>query len=407
MIGCTGWVVAPDYSGADAPFDHPFGFDWEFQVALDDDRKGYQELLNPANINPEESGIGQLLASEQGLPMRRGLLGVEWDGNLIPQSFKARVRHGDRVAAFGRWILDTGHNFGKFWRTEIHPPLLLVSASVENNPRAPGSTRALFMSRPYLPGQHYAVDPANAYLDSVDDDGPFLSHLVNELVKVITLRSRMVEAHPKIKSTPFEGSYQFTVKVRPPARPRGAYRLAVSFQFTVRNGCSVECRRWTAKQGILGTDIYVGGGFTMPAVLARARLPNGMAFRGQPGPPQTAFSVPDKRRSQPHVGQRRLAHIGGGFNQAGDVTRITSSAMTAAFLSARRKAGQWICHSPSTYLHRPGGRRYLCRRTFHRGGEDSGQPHRALGWNELEHRRRRNHGRRQQREPRAGHSWSG
>ena len=240
MVGCTGWVVAPDYSGADAPFDHPFGFDWEFQVALDDDKNGYQELLSPANINPQESGIGQLLASEQGLPMRRGLLGVEWDGNLIPQSFKARVRHGDRVAAFGRWILDTGHNYVKFWRTEIHPPLLLVSASVEKNPRAPESTRALFMSRPYLPGQHYAVDPANAYLDSVDDDGPFLSHLVNELVKVITLRSRMVEAHPKIKSAPFEGSYQFTVKVRPPARPRGAYRLAVSFQFTVRDGCSVE-----------------------------------------------------------------------------------------------------------------------------------------------------------------------
>lgn len=63
---------------------------------------------------------------------------------------------------------------------------------------------AVFMSRPYLSGQHYAVDPANAYLDSVDDEGPFLSHLVNELVKVITLGSRMVEAHPKIKSAPLK-----------------------------------------------------------------------------------------------------------------------------------------------------------------------------------------------------------
>lgn len=240
IVGCTGWVVAPDYSGADAPFDHPFGFDWEFQVALDDDKNGYQALLSPANINPQESGVGQLLAGEQGLPMRRGLLGVEWDGNLIPQSFKSRVRHGDRIAAFGRWILDTGHNFVKFWRTEIHPPLLLVSASVESNLRAPDSTRALFMSRPYLPGQHYAVNPANAYVDSVDDDGAFLWHLVNELVKVITLRSRMVEAHPKIKSAPFAGSYQFRIRVRPPPRPRGKWRLAVSFQFTVRNGCSVE-----------------------------------------------------------------------------------------------------------------------------------------------------------------------
>ncbi len=239
MVGCTGWAVAPEYSGADAPFDHPFGFDWEFQVALDDDKNGYQALLSPANINPQESGIGQLLAHQQGLPMRRGLLGIEWDGNLIPQSFKARVRHGDRVAAFGRWILDTGHNFVKFWRTEIHPPLLLVSAGVEKHLRAPESTRALFMSRPYLSGQHYAVNPANVYLDSVDDDGPFLSHLVNELVNVITLGSRMVEAHPKIKSAPFEGSYEFTVKVRPPSKPRGAYRLAVSFQFTIRDGCSV------------------------------------------------------------------------------------------------------------------------------------------------------------------------
>jgi hypothetical protein len=240
IVGCAGWVVAPDYSGADAPFDHPFGFDWEFQAALDDDDNGYQALLSPANINPQDSGIGQLLASEQGLPMRRGLLGIEWDGNLIPQSFKARVRHGDRVAAFGRWILDTGHNFVKFWRTEIHPPLLLVSASVEKNLRAPDSTRVLFMSRPFLPGQHYAVNPANVYVDSVDDDGPFLSHLVSQLVDVITLSSRMVEAHPKIKSAPFEGSYRFTIKVRPPARPRGAYRLAVSFQFTVRAACSVE-----------------------------------------------------------------------------------------------------------------------------------------------------------------------
>ena len=206
-------------------FDHPFGFDWEFQVALDDDKNGYQQLLSPANINPEDFGPRvtarqRTRPADAARPARRRM-GRQPD----PEDQNARVRHGDRVAAFGRWILDTGHNFVKFWRTEIHPPLLLVSASVEKNPRAPELTRALFMSRPYLPGQHYAVNPANVYLDFVDDDGPFLSHLVNELVKVITLSSRMVEAHPKIKSAPFEGSYQFTVKVRPPARPSGTYRL--------------------------------------------------------------------------------------------------------------------------------------------------------------------------------------
>jgi len=169
---------------------------------------------------------------------------------------------------FGRWILDTGHNFVKFWRTEVHPPLLLVSSSVEKNPSAPASTRALFMSRPYLPGQHYAVNPANAYLDSVDDDGPFLSHLVSEIAKVITLRSRMVEAHPKIKSAPFEGSYRFTLKVRPPAKPRGAYRLAVSFQFTVRNGCSVEVTA-ADNETVEVTVTLESGKYTPPNLPAR------------------------------------------------------------------------------------------------------------------------------------------
>ena len=40
LVGCTGWVVDPDDSGADVPFDHPMGFDWEFQIAVDDGEAG-------------------------------------------------------------------------------------------------------------------------------------------------------------------------------------------------------------------------------------------------------------------------------------------------------------------------------------------------------------------------------
>ena len=35
LVGATGWVLNPDFSKADFPFDHPFGFDWEFMLALD------------------------------------------------------------------------------------------------------------------------------------------------------------------------------------------------------------------------------------------------------------------------------------------------------------------------------------------------------------------------------------
>ena len=109
LIGCTGWVIEPHYSGGDLPCDHPFGFDWEFEVALD---KEFQALLSPANTAPQNSGLGPVLAKQDGLPMANGLLGIEWDKNLLPKSFVSNVKHGDRVAAFGRWILDEGHAFG-------------------------------------------------------------------------------------------------------------------------------------------------------------------------------------------------------------------------------------------------------------------------------------------------------
>ena len=53
LVGCSGWVIAPDDSGGDVPFDHPMGFDWEFQIALDDDSRGFQRLLSPASTKPE------------------------------------------------------------------------------------------------------------------------------------------------------------------------------------------------------------------------------------------------------------------------------------------------------------------------------------------------------------------
>jgi hypothetical protein len=53
LVGASGWVVAPEDSGADVPFSHPFGFDWEFSIALDKPSEG---LLSPANAGAEEGG---------------------------------------------------------------------------------------------------------------------------------------------------------------------------------------------------------------------------------------------------------------------------------------------------------------------------------------------------------------
>jgi hypothetical protein len=272
LVGASGWVIQPGddgeqhwISGADVPFTHPFGFDWEFELALDPQ---YTSLLSPENKEPGDSDqvnrANQLL-----IPVaENGFLGVEWDKGHVPQSFQDHVNEGDRVAVFGRWILDTGHSEHGGFRTEIHPPLLMAVGSVQPGSAGSEVTRVLFTSRPYLVGQTFTTEITNIYEDTAGDDGHFYVHFLKELGKVNTvvpvlglpLLSTFVEAHPKIKSHPFLGAHLLHFVVKPPPLPQPATpgrhvpagrvgldlaiaprrRLAVSFQFTVRTGCAVQ-----------------------------------------------------------------------------------------------------------------------------------------------------------------------
>jgi hypothetical protein len=170
-----------------------------------------------------------------------GLLGLEWDKGLLPASFRGQVNHGDRVAVVGRWILDTGHDVDGFYRTEIHPPLLIASGTVV--PQSSASlmrSRVIFMSRPYLAGQTFTTNVDTRYVDHLDDDGELKSHAVHELAKVLGFHSTMVEIYPKIKSKPFQGSHQVQFLVRPPGpRPNASAQMAVSYRFTTRPPCEV------------------------------------------------------------------------------------------------------------------------------------------------------------------------
>ena len=154
-----------------------------------------------------------------------GVLGVEWDSEIVPLAFQNEFSEGDRVAVFGRWIVDCGHDD---FHTEIHPPLLLASAGVYNQPSpqspAPGQfTRALITSRPYLVGQTFAHSPGinDIYNDSSGNDGPYWSHIKHEIGKAETLESLRVEAHPKIKQWPFQGVHIFEIIVAT-AQPKPA-----------------------------------------------------------------------------------------------------------------------------------------------------------------------------------------
>jgi hypothetical protein len=310
--------ASPGFLGADVPFNHPFptrvsddhpewwSFDWEFMVALDqprDDPNRYTFLLTPGDQSCEEAGFRDAITQAQSLkpddpvPIPKGpddlpsLLSVEIEGGLVPGNFAAdKWRHvdgladgpnldgggvveGDRVALWGRWIVDCGHQLPivscdgmtgtriQAFRTEVHPPLGMAAARVTTrsllgaNPPGSEFTRVLFTSRPFLVSQRYTPDLSKLYSDD-PGDGNFVDHMIEELKKITdttfgipTPESLHLEAHPIIKSHPFQHPsgkpYELHVIVRLPSRPHHIGpppqgRLLVSYQFTRRTGCIIR-----------------------------------------------------------------------------------------------------------------------------------------------------------------------
>jgi hypothetical protein len=248
-VGASGWLINPRIANSDVPFNHPFGRDWEFEYALD---PGFNFLLARGNSIPEveqASAESFAIAADNHLMQPdTGLLGVEIDSGLVPPLFQALTSSLDRIAVFGRWIVDTGHNDDAHpYRAEIHPPLLMASASVYQRTDGTQFTRTLLTSRPYLVGQTFGRDTAKLYQDGVDDDGHLFEHTGKEVARAFNpLESVLVEAHPKIKSHPFRGVHVLQLVVRTPqprpapTMPSGVIWLSVSFHFTVRNGCTVQ-----------------------------------------------------------------------------------------------------------------------------------------------------------------------
>src|SRR5258708_2469770 len=275
-VAASGWLLDNKYSGADLPFDHPFKFDWEFMLAVDAE---YSSLLARGNQFPENGGDVLTRARNldisvvEGIDGAPSLLGVEIDGGLVPTTFTGAVNEGDRVAVLGRWIVDCGHALkipaphvgADTYRSEIHPPLFMATAKVttgiieSGSPTGPEVTRVLFTSRPYLVSQRYSTDFDSIYDDRVADDGTFWTHIKNELFKAnatflgVPFESTQIEAHPKIKSSPFKGIQAARFRIRPPTltSPTGvrlpagqplaiAPKLVVSFQFSVRTGCAAQ-----------------------------------------------------------------------------------------------------------------------------------------------------------------------
>ena len=237
-VGVAGFAVGVDLSGADLPFTHPFGGDFEFGIAPDTQ---YAGLLAPSNHDPNAANDNIKNAFPDGrrigLPVT-GALPMEVEAGMVPDAYRAQV--GDRVAAYGRWIVDAGH---QPFHSEIHPPLLLARARAVNSqdadtyPDASAVTLLQLWSRPYQAAQKFTDgDSKNLSLQS------YLTNIAETLGDI--------RAYPPIFPKPFDGIHLVSFLVRPPVptpppgpRVFGPAHLECSYSFTTNKACGVQVQQ--------------------------------------------------------------------------------------------------------------------------------------------------------------------
>lgn len=237
-VGVAGFALAVELAGSDLPFTHPFGGDFEFQIVPD---AGYTNLLAPSNLPPGNSNTDSEVSEAfnqmrgAGLP-EIGAFAMEVEAGLVPEPYRAA--NGDRVAVYGRWIVDAGH--GDF-HTEIHPPLLLARAQVVNAqgeqvyPDASAMTLMQLWGRPYQAAQKFT-------------DGSSTNLCLQQYITNISETLGDIVAYPPTFPKPFDGVHLVSFIVRPPVPTPppapslviGPAHLECSYSFTTNKSCGVQ-----------------------------------------------------------------------------------------------------------------------------------------------------------------------
>jgi hypothetical protein len=181
------------------PFDHPFGFDYDFGILLDVDA---EQLSLPGGDT----------------------LGVEVEQGLVPPAY--RPGSGDRTVVHGFWIVDCGHNdpaHGQFYHTEIHPPALIATARVTNRS---GYLSSTFIAPPYFTQQIYTPDGRT-----------LLKHLLAQVpVAILSNVPGLLTAIPEISPTPppLAAHYRLRLQTRD-----GNPKPTIFYHFVHRTGVQV------------------------------------------------------------------------------------------------------------------------------------------------------------------------
>lgn len=221
----SGTVRNVTLSTGDLTFNHPFGLDFTMDIALD---KPYRKLALLLGQPIPDGPVSTLhMEIQQGLLPHSGPNLQDW-----LEGFDPKV--GDRIAAFGAWIIDCGHDN---WQSELHELTFIAYGHAEGDTTV---SRAFY--NPYRPSQYLAAKPelVNQLLDytrwSDPTVKPFPGYLVQELLRVGRLSEPFhdrIEAHHMLKANYLAPAPWYV------CAPGSGSTLEYSYSFTTRSGVSI------------------------------------------------------------------------------------------------------------------------------------------------------------------------
>lgn len=233
QMWASGTVAKFNFSTGDLTFTHPFDKDIITDIKLD---RPYQRLAQH---------VGKAGGDPDG--PAEGLLHWELSRRLFPHDEKGFYlpgyvpELGDRIATYGRWIIDCGHDD---FHTEIHPPTFLAVA----HPLGAKTVAHMFYT-PYFETQLYTPNPAlsadlgNERRFTDPETRPFPFYLSHQLLSLVHVGAPgptgfidHLEAHHLLDAN---RASPITWHVCAPGlKPAGA-KLSASYHFTVRSGVTV------------------------------------------------------------------------------------------------------------------------------------------------------------------------
>jgi hypothetical protein len=214
--------------GGDLPFTHPFGDDMTFNLQLD---APYAPLAQKVGPDPNDIPAGSVHTE-----IPEGLLPKGADGQPQPDFI---VKDGDRVAAYGPWILDCGHTD---FHTEIHPTSFVAFGRADGT-----TTTAQAVFNPYIvtqlfnPTSSVVADFGNTARFSDALTQAFPKYLYQEILRLAgagpgtVCCADQLEAHVLVDANRTPSTIDWYVC----APGGGSGTLSYTSKFTVRPGVTI------------------------------------------------------------------------------------------------------------------------------------------------------------------------